>query len=85
LLVVICLFNVLHLDVEELAWVEWPDHELGPAHLSLPVSQRLGVLQVVKFLLVPIIDIIREVKAVLDLDAVSSEITRGLALGLRLR
>jgi len=66
----ICL-HILHLNLEELSLVERLDNELRLTLFALLGSQSLVLLEFKEFLVVTILDIVGEVKAILDLEVLS--------------
>ena len=66
----ICL-HILHLNLEELSLVERFDNELRLTLFALLGSQSLVLLEFKEFLVVTILDIVGEVKAILDLEVLS--------------
>ena len=51
---VVAIFYVLHLDVKKLARIQRLDHELRLTHSPLSLPERLSLLQIDQFLIVPI-------------------------------
>lgn len=66
----ICL-HILHLNLEELSLVERFDNELRLTLFALLGSQSLVLLEFKEFLVVTILDIVGEIKAILDLEVLS--------------